>query len=215
MSATPLPSAGRPPFDGPKTCDASGMVEIHRMLRRTFAEASGLVGGVADQDTAHADVVAAQLHLISTSLHAHHEAEDARLWTMIDERAPACALHVERMKRQHAEMLAHLNELDAATPAWRAAPGVETARPVRAALDGITAALDEHLPDEEKNIVPVMEYVVTEPEVEWFAKHGRAATPRGQQWNMLGAILAAQPDGGAEWQKKRLPAPVRLLWRWV
>jgi hypothetical protein len=215
MSATSLPSSGEPPLTGPKTCDASGMIEIHRLFRHSFAEAPGLVEGVADGDKAHADVVASQLDLLSVSLHGHHEGEDARLWPVIDERRPSCALHVERMKQQHAAMLVHLQELDRAVPAWRAAPGATTAAPVQAALTGVNAALAEHLPDEEANIVPVMEYTLTEPEVEWFAKHGRASTPKGQTWNMLGAILAAQPDGGKEWLGKNLPAPVALAWRWV
>lgn len=215
MAATALPSSGDAPLDGPTTCDASGMAEIHRLFRHSFGEASGLVDRVADGDTAHAAAVAGQLELISASLHAHHEAEDARLWPALVERAPSCGLHVERMKRQHAVMLVQLTALDAAVPAWRSAPAAQTAEPVLAALRGIDAALDEHLPDEEANIVPVMEHVITEREVDWFAKHGRAATPRGQTWNMLGAILAAQPDGGTAWQRKHLPGPVRLLWRRV
>ncbi|QNE35497.1 hemerythrin domain-containing protein [Leifsonia shinshuensis] len=215
MAATPLPSSGEPPLDGPLTCDASGMIDIHRLYRHSFGEAGGLVDGVKDGDSAHADVVASQLALISTSLHAHHEGEDLKLWPAIDERAPSCALHVERMKAQHAQMLVHLTALDAALPTWRTAPGAATVEPVRTALAGINAALAEHLPDEEANIVPVMEHVVTKDEEKWFADHGRKSTPKGQQWNMLGAILAAQPDGGDVWMKKNLPGPVVLLWRWV
>jgi iron-sulfur cluster repair protein YtfE (RIC family) len=191
------------------------MIEIHRLFRHSFAEAPTLVGGVSDGDTAHAEVVASQLSLISTSLHAHHEGEDARLWPAIDGRAPSCAAHVERMRQQHAAMLVHLQALDDAVDAWRANPTAATAAPVNAALDGVSSALAEHLPDEEQNIVPVMEHVLTESEVEWFGKHGRDSTPKGQTWNMLGAILAAQPDGGSAWLKKNLPAPVTLAWRWV
>lgn len=191
------------------------MIDIHRLYRHAFGEAGALVDGVAEGDSAHAERVAAQLALISTSLHAHHEAEDARLWPAIDERAPSCALHVERMKRQHAAMLVHLQALDSALPAWRAAPGASTVEPVTSALSGITSALAEHLPDEEANIVPVMEHVITKDEEQWFAKHGRDSTPKGQQWNMLGAILAAQPDGGELWLRKNLPGPVVLVWRWV
>lgn len=191
------------------------MIEIHRLFRHSFGEAAALVDRVTEGDTAHAAVVADQLQLISASLHAHHEAEDERLWPAIDERAPSCALHVERMKRQHAEMLVHLNALDRAVAVWRNEPTRSVAQPVRSALVGINAALAEHLPDEETNIVPVMEHTITEKEVDWFAEHGRASTPKGQQWNMLGAILDAQPDGGAAWQKKHLPAPAVLAWRWI
>jgi hypothetical protein len=214
MAATPLPASGDA-APAAKTCDASGMAEIHRMYKAGFGEGPDLVGRVAEGDVAHAEAVATQFHLLSAALHAHHEGEDARLWGALEERAPACAIHVERMKAHHAQMLVHLNALDAAVPAWRATASAADAAPVLSALDGINEALAVHLPDEEANIVPVMETVITPAEIEWFAEHGRRSTPKGQTWNALGAILAAQPDGGDEWLRANLPAPVRLLWRWV
>jgi hypothetical protein len=44
----------------------------------------------------------------------------------------------------------------------------------------VSAALAEHFPDEEATIVPAMEHVLTQSEENWFSKHGRAATPKGQ-----------------------------------
>ncbi len=214
MSATALPPSGELP-SGPKTCDASGMAEIHRLFTAGFGEGPTLVRGVHVGDTAHAAVVATQLEMLSTALHAHHEGEDERLWGPLVERSPACAPHVERMKHHHAAMLLELTALDEALPAWHATAMPADAAPVIAALDGVNGALAIHLPDEEANIVPVMEHTITEKEVEWFAQHGRAATPKGQTWNSLGAILSAQPDGGDQWLRTRLPGPVRVLWRWV
>ena len=109
---------------------------------------------VAAGDLTHADAVATQLQTTSLGLHAHHEGEDERLWSALEERAPACAAHVERMKEQHAVMLVHLGALDAALPAWRASAAPADAAPVLTALDGINDALAVHLPDEEQNIVP-------------------------------------------------------------
>lgn len=212
MSASALPPSGDLPAKA-KTCDASGMAEIHRMYKAGFGEGPALVRGVAPGDTAHAEVVATHLHMLSTALHAHHEGEDERLWGPLAERAPACAVHVERMKQHHAELLVHLTRMDAALPTWRSLAGDPEA--VLTALDGINAALAVHLPDEEANIVPVMETVITEDEVEWFAEHGQKATPKGQTWNALGAILTAQPDGGDAWLRKNLPGPVRVLWRFI
>lgn len=217
MPATALPSSGDQPGGGPgaKTCDARGMVEIHRMYRASFGEAAALVGGVAEGDVAHADVVGDHLSMLSVSLHAHHEFEDEHLWDTLETRAPACGGHVERMKEQHAEMLVHLKELDAALPAWRASGRATDAAGVLAALEGINAALTVHLPDEEQHIVPVMERVLTQKEVDAASVHGRRATPKGKTWAQLGAILAAQPDGGRAWQHEHLPAPFRLVWRLV
>ena len=213
MPATPLPPSGDAPVA--KTCDASGMIDIHRMFRRSFGEGPALVRGVRAGDLAHAEVVAVQLATTSRGLHTHHEGEDERLWDALEQRAPSCAIHVERMKEQHAVMLFHLTGLDAALPAWRRSASEQDAAPVLAALDGINAALEVHLPDEETNIVPVMETTITQREVDWFSEHGRRSVPKGQTWSQLGEILAAQPDGGDTWMRTHLPAPVRVLWRWV
>src|SRR5918993_4787207 len=216
MPAPPFPASGDAPRPGAaKTCDASGMADIHRLFRAGFAEGPELVRGVRDGDVDHARVVSEQLDLLSVGLHAHHDGEDQRLWDLLDERAPACSAHVSRMKEQHAEMLVNLDALDAGLPAWRAAPTAATAGAVLAALDGINAALAVHLGDEETTIVPVMETTLTQAEVDWFGEHGRKSTPKGQLWNQLGAILAAQPDGGDQWMRKNLPGPVRVIWRWV
>jgi hypothetical protein len=220
MPATALPSSGDNPDGGVragavKTCDASGMAEIHRMFRASFAEGPALVGAVTDGDAAQADLVGDHLAMLSVGLHAHHEGEDTMVWGRLENRAPSCAAHVARMKEQHAEMLVHLDELDAALPAWRARGRVTDAASVTVALTGVNDALALHLPDEEANIVPVMETVLTEHEVEALSEHGRKATPKGKLFISLGAILSAQPDGGAAWQRKHLPPPVRLLWRLV
>lgn len=213
MAATPMPASGDAPQA--KTCDASGMAMIHRMFRGGFGEGPDLVRGVADGDRAHAEAVAAHLDLLSIALHAHHEGEDERLWPTLEQRAPTCATHVERMKEQHLAMLDALAALDAALPAWRATASTADREPVLAALDAINTALAVHLPDEESHIVPVMETVITEKEAEWFSRHGRAATPKGEMWTSLGMILSTQPDGGEEFLHKDLPAPARLLWKLV
>jgi hypothetical protein len=214
MPATALPSSGDLPA-GPKICDASGMAEIHRMFRAGFGEARSLIDGVREGSTAHAGVVADHLAMLSSGLHAHHEGEDSMLWGALGLRAPGCQPHVERMKAQHAVLLVHLTALDAALPAWRASGTSADAVPLGIALDGVNQALADHLPDEEQNIVPVMERVITQTEVDALGEHGRKSTPKGYAFIQLGAILAAQPDGGAEWQRKHLPAPVRFIWRWI
>lgn len=216
MSRIPAQDEGPRPSGPPRgPCDASGMEDIHRMFRAGFGEGSQLVASVADGDAAHADRVGDHLAMLSTTLHAHHEFEDENLWDRLSERAPACALHVDRMKDQHATMLVHLRELDATLPTWRASGRASDALPVQEALTGINAALAAHFPDEEEHIVPVMERVLTQSEIDEASVHGRRATPKGKTFAMLGAILAAQPDGGAAWQRKHLPAPVRLVWRTI
>ena len=182
-----------PPALAPELCDASGMVEIHRMYRAGFGETPALVASVAEGDAAHADAVGNHLSMLSISLHAHHEFEDDHLWDTLDQRAPKCVLRVARMKEQHVEMLVHLTELDSALPRWRGSGSSADAAAVTAALAGINAALAVHLPDEEEHIVPVMEQVLSQREIDAASEHGRQATPKGKTLAQLGAILAA-PD---------------------
>src|SRR5690606_29690539 len=159
-----IPAPDDRPTRGP--CDASGMEDIHRMFRAGFGEGPLLVASVRDGDAAHADRVGDHLAMLSTTLHAHHEFEDENLWGRLSQRAPARALHVERRKEPHETMLVHLRELDAALPAWRSGGRAGDATPVQEALAGINAALDAHFPDEEEHIVPVMEQVLTQREID-------------------------------------------------
>lgn len=193
-------------------CDASGMAEIHRFFKKSFGEGSDLVIGVTQGDAVHAERVGAHLHMVALSLHSHHEFEDQNFWGPLAQRSPGCALHVGRMQAQHAEMLVHLDALDAALPAWRLSGSRTDARPVLDALAGVNAALAVHLPDEESTVVPVMEEVLEQKEMDAAAAHGRKSTPKGYTWPMLGHILAAQPDGGTVWLRTHMPPPIRWLW---
>ena len=215
MTENPSPTNGGLPGAHVKICDASGMAMIHRLFRSSFGEAPDLVRGVREGDHRHAEAIADHIAMLSVGLHAHHEGEDQRLWPALNERAPGCALHVSRMKDQHLEILAQVDKLDSFLPAWRSTASSVQAAPVLSALDGVNAALSVHLPDEEANIVPVMEYTITKEEIQWFSEHGRKATPRAYMWPNLGLILAAQPDGGEKFLREELPAPVRLLWRLI
>ena len=176
MPATPLPPSGDAP--AAKTCDASGMIEIHRMFRRSFGEGPALVRGVRAGDIAHAEAVATQLATISLGLHAHHEGEDERLWDALEERAPSCAIHVERMKEQHAVMLVHLAELDAALPAWRASASPHGCRTGARRARRHQRRAGRAPARRGANIVPVMETTITQKEVDWYSEHGRTAPSR-------------------------------------
>ena len=63
MPATALPSSGDQPGGAPgaKTCDARGMVEIHRMYRTSFGEGPSLVRRLAETVAAGRMLDAAQL----------------------------------------------------------------------------------------------------------------------------------------------------------
>ena len=180
------------------------MIEVHRMFRAGFGEGPDLVAAVRDGDAAHADAVGDHLAMLSAVLHSHHELEDDQLWDKVGSRAPTCLLHVDRMRQQHAEMLVHLTALDAALPAWRSSGSELDAEPVLDALHEMNAALAEHLPDEETNIVPVMEQVLVQGEID-AAEHGRKHTPKGKTFTLLGMIMAPSRAAGTSGSGRTSP----------
>ena len=73
MAATALPSSGdqpAAPASSARTCDASGMAEIHRMFRAGFGEGRMLVEAVPEGDAAQADLVGDHLDMLSVGPYA-------------------------------------------------------------------------------------------------------------------------------------------------
>lgn len=60
-------------------CNTAEMLTIHRLMRRLFSDAPGLVRGVADGNRQRTAVIADQVAEISTGLHLHHYTEDTLL----------------------------------------------------------------------------------------------------------------------------------------
>jgi hypothetical protein len=197
-------------------CDTSGLLHIHQLFRRAFTDAPGLVRGVPAGDTARMRVVAAHVREVAEGLHHHHEGEDLLLWDTLEQRAPACALHVGLMRSQHAGVAALLRELDAALPAWEADASAPARDAVAVRLDDLHRLLDLHLGQEEDAIMPTASSVMSQREWDQLHAHGMAAIPRNRMFLQLGWLVDAMPPSERDgWLRTNLPAPVRLLWRTV
>src|SRR6478735_7762717 len=92
-------------------CDTSDMLTIHALFRRAFTDAPGLVRGVQDGDLTRLAPVAGHVREVAGALHHHHQGEDLLLWDTLEQRAPACALHVGLMRAQHTATAAQLTAL--------------------------------------------------------------------------------------------------------
>lgn len=207
---TQLPSTGAP------GCDTSDMVMIHGLFRLIFGDAPALVTGVDDGDTDRAKVVGDHLITIADSLHNHHHGEDLLLWDQLEARNPACAAHVSEMRADHAAMATELTALDEAVRAWQPDASLVKRARVEHAINGIVALLNQHLRAEEKQILPVASLAFSQEEWNKLGEHGRASVPGNFRLIQLGFILASMPAAdSAEWMKKNLPAPVRLIYRLV
>jgi hemerythrin-like domain-containing protein len=215
---TRLPSTGAPvPADAPATtCRSDEVVVIHRLFRRLFAEAPGLVRSVGRGDIEHAKHLAKHLHGITALLHVHHRTEDEYFWDRMTERAPACGLHVELMRRQHGAVSDVLDLVDALVDRWARQADAATGARLAAELDEVDRLLTQHLADEERDAFPVLDAILSDAEWDDIHRHARRHKPPLPIFVLLGLMLESVPESERDaWFEKEMPAPIRMAYRTV
>ena len=197
-------------------CDTSDMLTIHALFRRAFTDAPVLVRGVGDGHRERMLPVAHHVREVAGALHNHHEGEDLLLWDTLEQRAPACALHVGLMRSQHAATAAQLERLGGLLDAWEQSAGTAERDAVAALLDEVRDTLLQHLGQEETQILPTASTVMSQREWSLLHEHGMASVPKDRLFLQLGWILEVVPaDERAGWLRTNLPVPARVLWRLV
>lgn len=189
---------------------------IHRLFRRLFAEAPRLVRSVEHGDTARAKHLAKHLHGITALLHVHHRTEDDYFWDRMTERAPACGLHVELMRRQHGAVSDRLEVVDAIVDRWAREADAATAARLAGELDEVDRLLTRHLADEERDAFPVLDAILSDAEWDDIHRHARRHKPPLPIFVLLGLMLESVPESERDaWFEKEMPAPVRAAYRAV
>ena len=194
--------------------DTWDMVLVHRVFRRDFRMLPALVRAVAEGDTARAETVGHHLELVAGALHEHHTGEDELLWPLLLERATLHTELINRMEAQHQRVHQPLERIAELNPRWRASAGARDRDELADVLAQASVALDEHLADEEQEILPIVATHITPAEWNALGERGRASLPKGKlALVFLGSIFEeATPE-----ERKRflaeLPPPARLIWR--
>lgn len=196
-------------------CQTDDMKMIHTMFRREFSLAGPMIRHVTPGNRAKATKVAGYLSQLVTALHHHHHGEDTILWDTLVERSPGCAIHVGLMKQQHAQVAALLEQVDGLATAWTADPTEANREALAALLDTISATLNEHLGQEEDEILPVATTSLYQSEWNRLGEEGLAAIPKNRRLVQLGYILEdATPEQRAS-LLARVPPPARLLFKLI
>jgi hemerythrin-like domain-containing protein len=199
-------------------CDTGDMLIAHRLLRFFFRDTPAIVRGVPEGDGDRATFVADHLQQLTGLLHHHHLAEDTELWDRLSTRSPGCSIHVQLMRKQHADMAVHIDAVDDARAAWARTPSAADRDALAAALERLLEALRAHLGDEETLILPEASKALTQREWNRLGEFANKAPKeiRRNQLVLLGFLLEALgPVDGEVFAKRHLPPPVRLLHRVV
>ena len=138
--------------------DGREMAMVHRMFRREFLLAAGVVRRVACGDMSRARIVAAHLRFVGATLHHHQSGEDRYIWPLLETRAPSqLSEHVLCVVEQHRRVDAVHAEVDRELAIWSCRANADSRNRLAAALDRLAASLVDHMDYEEKHVVPVME----------------------------------------------------------
>ena len=203
------------PSAAPQLCDTSDMVIVHRMFRRECALLPQLVAAVAVGDLARAHTVAGHAREVLDMLHHHHLGEDELLWPRLSARTRFHTDLLARMDSQHQGLAVLLEHAATALAEWQDAPTAHTSTPLTALLEQLSTGLNEHFDEEEAEILPIVERVITAVEYQEVGQRGIVAIPLTRRLIMLGYFLE---DATPEEQTNFLaavPAPARLAYRLI
>ena len=196
-------------------CDTNDMVVIHRVFRREFRLLPVMITAVPAGDARRSGMVAAHAAEIVGALHHHHQGEDDLLWPRLHERALFSDEVVTRMERQHQHLGEVLDQIDVLLPTWRQAADIASARRLAELFATGSEALDEHLAEEERLILPVVAQHISQAEWDELGQRGMASIPKARLLVFLGYILEdATPEERTEMMKK-LPPPARLAYSMI
>lgn len=189
--------------------DTGEMVVIHRIFRQGFPMLSDAARHLRSGDTAGTTAVATHVEFMLNALHHHHAAEDEHLWPRLAERTETVGL-VGRMAEQHSELAEQIDAVHRFLPRLgTGAGGTELADSLTALSDALTPHLDE----EEAEILPLVRLHISAPEWQESGDAAFDGFTNDEKLLALGLLLdVASPDEAASFLR-RLPWPVRLLWR--
>jgi hemerythrin-like domain-containing protein len=164
------------------------MVVVHGMFRQTLGRLPAQVRAVPDGDKAKAAVVVDHIDLGVDALHHHHTAEDRLLWPVLMERAQPEHEVVERMESQHEGLAALLERVQVQAAQFRYTGAATDGAHLAATLEGLSAALDEHLSDEEAHILPLVEQHMTAAEWDHLGQEATRSLSTEQRVVMMGLL---------------------------
>ncbi len=192
--------------------DTHDMLVVHRVFRRESRVLAELVPTVAAGDVVRAGILAGHYRDYAMGLHHHHSAEDDLVWPKLLARVDMEADMVIRMEHQHERVQKGLDRIDAAMPEWERAADPAVRDHLAGLFADHRAALLEHLDDEEKHVLALIEEHLSV--AEWAAAGARFATetPKDKLLLFLGAMLEEATAAERAHMLAGLPMAARLAW---
>lgn len=195
--------------------DTTDMVLVHRAFRREFGLAPWLVRSARADDTARVEQVAKHVSEFAEALQHHHSGEDDLLWPRLLQRAQPDTDLVVRMQVQHEAVAGLLAGVQNLLATWRTTRNPATGRMLAERLEQLSTVLDEHLAEEEKRVLPLVEEHLSVTEWEQVGERGFADTPKNRLLFFLGAALEEATAAEQADFLPHVPLPGRIAYRLI
>jgi len=98
---------------------------------------------------------------------------------------------------------------------WQRAARARDADALAADIGELHTRLEEHLDEEEQHVLPIVAQTITPAEWDELAERGFAAMPKRRALVFLGYILESASPAERSRFLRRVPPPVRLLYRLI
>jgi DUF438 domain-containing protein len=102
-----------------------------------------------------------------------------------------------------------------AMSAWRADPTPATSSVLSDQIGEFLLVLEEHLDEEERVVVPLIDRYLTEAEWEDVGKRGFEKFTPAQRWIATGQMVEVATPEETAMMFSQLPPPVKVLWQLV
>lgn len=185
---------------------------IHRIFRCGLREVRRLVPEVAPTATGRARAVDSHLRFLLDGLHHHHTGEDEMIWPVLSERLGPEVHLVARMEPQHQRIDEEVTRVRGASSQWAERPVPELADALTAALRTLLEVLEEHLDEEERVVVPLIDEHLSAAEWEDVGRRIFENFAPRERPIAMGQLLEVARGDEARRMFADLPAPVRALW---
>lgn len=178
------------------------MVLVHRVFRREFHAAAWLVETVRAGDVARARVVGDHLVFILSALHHHHTAEDDHVWPKLQTRAASNDADIQRMVDEHAAIAAVVRRVETLLCPWSASADRGYGQQLAAVVSELSTLVNEHLDNEERIALPVIEQYLRDDE--WQAMLDQGASFISGRNLRLGMVMGGMVLSTASASERRV-----------
>jgi hypothetical protein len=149
--------------------------------------------------------------VLERGLHSHHEHEDSDFFPMIVAASPDQGPLIERLEREHVELVTLLDAVDSAIAALVAAPDDDTRRAVHDTIAGVRDTLVPHLDVEDAEMLPAAARTVDAKEWDDASDRALRATLKSDLPIVAGILDEVTRSLPPEQQPPPPPMMLRLL----